>query len=62
MVLPTEKSLINSWLFFISFQLNNGLKSVVNVVTTSIACKVFLTGNLPPTTVFSPFSTPSGRR
>jgi len=48
MVLATEKSLLNRWLFFISFQLNNGLKSVVNVVTTSIACKVFLSGKLTP--------------
>jgi hypothetical protein len=46
MVLPTEKSLVNSWLFFISFQLNNGLKSVVNVISDAKACKVFLCGKL----------------
>jgi hypothetical protein len=48
MVVATEISLTESWLFLISFQLNNGLKSVVNVVTAFIACKVFLSGKSTP--------------
>jgi hypothetical protein len=60
MVLATEKSLLNSWLFFISFQLNNGLKSVVNVVTASFACKVFLSGKMTQENsiflIFPPFA------